>query len=189
VKDYSQCLPGTASTPVVQPATSTGSGGSTPISTGPAGSGPGTTLTSGYYWIRAVAAPNFHKYLQTTPVYTTGTAIMGDYTTAGQFNIVDGQLVELISGGLLYANVAQPTTTDQRTIAVTFETTKNTFGAFAFNGDAVTWSVSSINRPNLAAWYVCANQALFINLGAYAYNGPSGCADQTVCWFLSLGLC
>ncbi len=62
--------------------------GTTPSTTTPGGSsasgtGPGTTLQSGYYWIRTVESPNFHKYLQTKPTYTTGTAIMGDCTTAG----------------------------------------------------------------------------------------------------------
>ena len=27
---------------------------------------------------------------------------------------------------------------------------------------------------------MCANQQLFINLGAYDYDTPSGCADETV---------
>jgi hypothetical protein len=31
---------------------------------------------------------------------------------------------------------------------------------------------------------VCANQQLFINLGAYLYMTPAGCADETVSYFL-----
>jgi hypothetical protein len=74
-------------------------------------SGPGTTLQSGCYWIRAVEAPNFHKYLQTKPEYSPGTALMDSYTTAAQFQIVSGQLVQLIGGGaLLYVNVVENTT-------------------------------------------------------------------------------
>jgi hypothetical protein len=69
-------------------------------------------------------------------------------------------------------------------LAMSFETTQNTYGTFAFSGDAVQWSVASINRPNLSAWLVCANQQLFINLGAYAYMTPTGCADETVSAFL-----
>ena len=80
----------------------TSKGGASTIITGggSAGSGPGITLQSGYYWIRAVESPNFHKYLQTSPKHTTGIAIMDDYTMVGQFNIINSQLVELITGGL-----------------------------------------------------------------------------------------
>ncbi|KAI9712122.1 MAG: hypothetical protein M1820_001831 [Bogoriella megaspora] len=201
---YSQCQPGATSATAVAPTTfttatskagpttttaatkTTVSSASTTIS-GPtaSGTGPGTTLRSGYYWIRAVESPNFHKYLQTNPEYTTGTAIMDDYTTAGQFNIVDGQLVELIdpsTNKLLYANVSPPKSTET-TLPVSFSTQKNTYGTFAFQGDAVTWSVSSISRPNTAAWYVCGNQQLFINLGAYDYGTPAGCADETIHYY------
>jgi hypothetical protein len=54
-----------------------------------------------------------------------------------------------------------------------------------------------VQRQNVAAWYVCENQNLYINLGAYLYGTPAGCADQTVsfldfcflevCFGLSLG--
>ncbi|KAI9688756.1 MAG: hypothetical protein M1822_001113 [Bathelium mastoideum] len=198
---YFQCQPGTASTTaeisttlstsapgttLTPTATTTGAASTTIPGGGSAsGIGPGTTLQSGYYWIRSVESPNFHKYLQTDPEYTTGTAIMGDYTTAGQFNIINGQLVELIDptkGTLLYANVSPPQASES-TLPVSFETTQNTFGTFAFQGDAVTWSVASISRPNTAAWYVCGNQQLFINLGAYDYGTPAGCADETIHYY------
>lgn len=65
-------------------------------------------------------------------------------------------------------------------LALTFSTSKNTYGTFAWSGDALTWTVSGITRPNNAAWLVCANQQLFINLGSYGYMTPAGCADQTV---------
>ena len=117
---------------------------------------------------------------------------MDDYTTAGQFNIVSGQLVELIDpakGTQLYANVQAPADSSVNKLAVTFTTTPNTYGTFSFSGDAVQWSVPSINRPNLSAWLVCADQQLFINLGPYAYDTPAGCADETVsvpCHFFPL---
>lgn len=144
------------------------------------GSGPGTALQSGWYWIRAVEDPNFHKYLQTKPVYTTGTAILDSYTTAGQFNIIDGQLVELVTGANLYAVVEPQANSTVTKLAVTFSKTQNAYGTFAFSGDAVTWSISTITRPNVAAWLVCGNQQLFINLGSYAYLTPADCADETV---------
>jgi hypothetical protein len=162
--------------------TTTGSASTTLSGGGGMGSTayPGTTLQSGNYWIRAVESPNFHQYLQTSPEYVPGIAILQNYTTAGQFNIVNGQLVELITGGLLYANVEVQENSNVTKLAMTFETTQNTYGTFAFSGDAVQWSVPSISRPNLSAWLVCANQQLFINLGAYDYMTPVGCADETV---------
>lgn len=143
-----------------------------------------TTLLAGQYWIRAVEPPNFHKYLQTIPANEPGAAVLGDSTTAGQFNIVDGQLVEYTDAGAapLYMSVARPAdlASPPRTLATSFGAAKNAFGTFAFQGDAVTWSTPDLQRQNLAAWLVCANQSLFINTGAYGYQTPSGCADETV---------
>lgn len=143
-----------------------------------------TTLQEGQYWIRAVESPNFHKYLQTIPANEPGTAILDDYTTAGQFNIVDGQLVEYTGNNTapLYMSVEQPSdpTNPPRTLATTFGANKSDYGTFAFQGDAVTWTAPDFSRQNVAAWLVCANQSLFINTGAYAYETPSGCADETV---------
>ncbi len=141
-----------------------------------------TTLQSGQLWIRAVEAPNFHKYLQTKPANAAGVAILDSYTTAGQFNIVDGQLVNSITNPPLYMHVAEPAdpANPPRTLATSFNASKNAFGTFAFQGDTVTWSVPSVKRQNLAAWLVCAKQQLFVNTGAYAYQTPSGCADETV---------
>ncbi|KAK7997387.1 hypothetical protein PG990_009861 [Apiospora arundinis] len=148
--------------------------------------GPGTTLQKGWYWIRAVAAPNYHKYLQTKPAVAAGTALLESYTSAGQFNVVDGQLVENTGDGgqPLYMWVEKPVSDfTQRTLATWFNTTKNPFGTFAFQGDALTWSAPEVKRQNLAAWLVCKNQALFINTGAYAYQTPAGCSDQTIHYY------
>jgi hypothetical protein len=79
----------------------------------------------------------------------------------------------------LYLNVEKPADLTQRALSTWFNTTKNTFGTFAFQGDAVTWSTPEINRQNLAAWLMCAQQKLYINTGAYGYQTPTGCADQT----------
>ncbi|ERS95100.1 hypothetical protein HMPREF1624_08590 [Sporothrix schenckii ATCC 58251] len=142
-----------------------------------------TTLTAGQLWIRAVEAPNFHKYLQTKPANVAGVAILDSYTTAGQFNIVDGQLVNSLgSDGPLYMHVQEPAdpANPPRTLATSFNTTKSTFGTFAFQGDTVTWTAPTVKRQNLAAWLVCAKQQLFINTGAYSYQTPAGCADETI---------
>ncbi|KAF7942909.1 uncharacterized protein EAE97_006363 [Botrytis byssoidea] len=184
---YSQCLPGTASstsTIATTPATTTSGTPtttrsttttlSTTTTTGVA-SYPGATLQSGYYWIRAVETPNFQS---------PGTAVLADRSTAGQYQIVSGQLVELIAPNtFLYANVQPPANSSAVKLSVTFNTTQNTFGTFAFSGDAVTWSVASISRPNLSAWLVCGAQKLWINLGNYAYLTPTGCVDETIHYF------
>ncbi|KAK1760279.1 hypothetical protein QBC47DRAFT_448809 [Echria macrotheca] len=143
------------------------------------------TLVSGALWIRAVAAPNYHKYLQTKPANVPGTAILDSYTTAGQFNVEDGQLVNKVSTPPLYMWVEEPAdkANPPRTLATWFNTTKNPFGTFAFQGDALSWSVPSVKRQNLAAWLVCAKQALFINTGAFSYQTPSGCSDQTIHYY------
>ncbi|KAK6082684.1 hypothetical protein SCUP234_00391 [Seiridium cupressi] len=147
--------------------------------------GPGTTLQSGWYWIRAVVAPNFHKYLQTNPAYKPGVAILESYTTAGQFNVQDGQLVANTGTGSdpLYLNVERPADLTQRALSTWFNATENAFGTFVFQGDALTWSTPDIQRQNLAAWLVCDGQMLYINTGAYGYQTPTGCADQTIHYY------
>ncbi|KAJ5006368.1 hypothetical protein K4K57_011222 [Colletotrichum sp. SAR 10_99] len=149
--------------------TSPGGGGSVP-----------TTLVSGWYWIRAVASPNYHSYLQAKPTGTPSKAYLDSPSTAGQFKIEDGQLVHLTGSSSLYLNVENPADKTQRKLETWFATTKNTYGTFAFQGDTLTWSTPDVNRPNLAAWLVCENQEVFINTGAYLYQTPAGCYDQTI---------
>ncbi|KAJ8113810.1 hypothetical protein ONZ43_g5065 [Nemania bipapillata] len=77
--------------------------------------------------------------------------------------------------------VENPANKTQRTLQTWFDTANNPYGAFAFQGDTLTWTVADISRPNAAAWLVCGNDGqLYINTGAYAYDTPSGCADQTI---------
>ncbi|KAF2658453.1 carbohydrate-binding module family 1 protein [Lophiostoma macrostomum CBS 122681] len=189
---YSQCQPGAAApSATAAPAPSEVlSDTPGPSATGtPAGTGPGTTLQSGYYWIRAVEAPNFHKYLQSKPLYATGPAILGDYTTAGQFQVVDGQLVQLVSAPgaspvtLLYGIVSVERYFNNLSLSVTWSATKNTYGTFGWQGDGLTWSEPSIQRPNAIAWYVCSGQTVYINIGNYLYGTPSGCADETIHYY------
>jgi len=91
--------------------------------------------------------------------------------------------VELITGGLLYAIVEPQANSTVTKLSVSFGTEKNTYGTFDFSGDAVQWSIPSITRQNLSAWLVCANQTLWINLGAYGYMTPAGCADETIHYY------
>lgn len=108
---------------------------------------------------------------------------MDSPNTAGQFNIVNGQLVYNTGSAELYMNVENPTDKTQRALQTWFNETQNTYGTFAFSGDAVEWTDPDVDRPNLSAWYVCGDQELYINTGAYLYQTPSGCYDQTVCYF------
>lgn len=141
-----------------------------------------TTLLSGWYWVRAVESPNFHSYLQAKPTNAPGPAYMDSYLSAGQFNIVGGQLVQTRGDGVapLYMNVEDPVDKTQRKLQTWFDTAQNSYGTFAFQGDTVTWSAPDIDRPNTAAWLVCEDQRLYVNTGAYAYNTPAGCADETI---------
>ncbi|KAJ0344749.1 hypothetical protein COL154_007388 [Colletotrichum chrysophilum] len=119
-------------------------------------------------------------YLQAKPTGTPSKAYLDSPSTAGQFKIEDGQLVHLTGSSSLYLNVENPADKTQRKLETWFATTKNTYGTFAFQGDTLTWSTPDINRPNLAAWLVCENQEVFINTGAYLYQTPAGCYDQTI---------
>ncbi|GIJ91467.1 hypothetical protein Asppvi_010433 [Aspergillus pseudoviridinutans] len=139
------------------------------------------TLQSGWYFIRAVETPAYHSYLQTIPSATPGPAYLSSNTNAGQFNIISGQLVYNTGASQLYMNVEDPVNKTQRTLQTWFNKTQNQYGTFGFQGDAVTWTVSDIARPNVAAWYVCGDQGqLYINTGAYGYQTPAGCYDETI---------
>ncbi|KAI8934599.1 hypothetical protein NX059_008294 [Plenodomus lindquistii] len=188
---YSQCQPGAAPQPSPEPAPApqpTSIAGSPTPTSIPSSTGPGTTLQSGYLWIRAVTAPNYHKYLQSFPLYSPGPALISSYATAAQFQVISGQLVQLVSSPnspvkLLYANVNETRVVNDMSLAVTFSETKNSYGSFAFGGDDLQWSVAGINRPNKSAWYVCEGQRLYVNLGNYLYGTPVGCADQTIHYY------
>ncbi|PGH14083.1 hypothetical protein AJ80_06087 [Polytolypa hystricis UAMH7299] len=146
---------------------------------------PGASLQADYYWIRSVVAPFFHFYMQSVPSYATGHPIMGPNTSAGQFQVQDGQLVQLVDtdGTLLYMNVEQPADDTAKKLAVSFETEQNTFGTFSWSGDALWWSVPSIERPNNGAWLICEDDLLYINLGPYAWDTPAGCGDATIHYY------
>ncbi|QRW15172.1 3' exoribonuclease family domain-containing protein [Ceratobasidium sp. AG-Ba] len=190
---YYQCIPGTA-----PPASTTKPPTSTVTATGPIISTttkPSTTVTGGgtvgptllpnYLWIRAVAAPNFHKYLQSYKPGTATDAVLASASTAGQFAITNGKLTQITpSGALLYANVETRADSTVMKLKVSWQTSSTTSGTFVWSGDALTWTVEGITRPNNAAWLACTDategQVLYANLGPYAYNTPAGCADQTI---------
>ncbi|KAK4206694.1 hypothetical protein QBC37DRAFT_393297 [Rhypophila decipiens] len=198
---YAQCIPGAApatsttssSRTVAPPITTTttlvtittppSNPNPTPTVTIPAGSVP-TTLVSPNYWIRAVAAPNYRKYLQPAIPFTPGKAIISSHTTASQLYLDStGQLTLYRGAGVapLYLNIENPSDKTQRKLATEFKETKNSYGKFGFQGDTLTWSVGEIKRPNEAAWLVCGDgKELFVNTGAYGWDTPAGCSDQTI---------
>lgn len=144
------------------------------------------TLEAGWSFVRAVADPYFHSYLQTEPTEAPGAAYLASNTNAGQFDIRNGQLVYNTHGdGNLYMNVEDIPDKTQRKLQTWFNETENPYGTFAIQGDTITWSVSDIDRPNNAAWYVCEADRLYINTGPYLYQTPEGCSDQTVSYSAS----
>ncbi|KAI0037056.1 hypothetical protein K488DRAFT_75613 [Vararia minispora EC-137] len=183
---YSQCLPG-AATGGSSP-TTTATGGSSPTSTSASATGPTPTLVSGWSFIRAVEDPNFHKYLRSEVQNQPSTAVLGDPLTAGQFAVASGQLVQyanLSASTPLYANVQPRANSTVMKLGLTWETTPDEGGGtFVWSGDTLEWSIPTISRPQTNAWLVCpdaaGNLVLFINLGAYAYMTPTGCADETI---------
>ncbi|KAH7303278.1 hypothetical protein B0I35DRAFT_485281 [Stachybotrys elegans] len=127
------------------------------------------TLVPGWSFIRAVAAPNFHSYLQAQPTGVPGDAHLGAPDQAGQFQLSDGQLVYSTGEGA-----------DEAPLYL--HSTENTYGTFGFQGDTLIWSTPELQRPNNAAWLVCDGdeKLVYVNTGAYGYETPAGCADQTI---------
>ncbi|KAI0080445.1 carbohydrate-binding module family 1 protein [Panus rudis PR-1116 ss-1] len=182
---YSQCLQGTATTtnaPSPPPSSAPGGGSPTTTSSAPTGT---VTLIPGLSFIRAVEDPNFHKYLRSEVIGKPSDAVLGEPSTAAQFQITDGQLIQMVPDGTkLYAVVESQTDPSVKKLKVSWSTTPATAGTFQWSGDTVEWSIPTISRPQLNAWLVCAdadgNKDLYVNLGPYSYQTPAGCADETI---------
>ncbi|KIJ51374.1 carbohydrate-binding module family 1 protein [Sphaerobolus stellatus SS14] len=193
---YSQCLPGTATSSSSPPITSNpvttskptttqqSSGGSTPTTTT---SGTATLLPS-QLWIRADETPNFHKYLQSQTPGTVGDAVLGPTTSAAQFNVASGQLIQFLTGGSkLYAQVATAQTGTTR-LKVFWSTTPATNVTWTFNGDGLNGVVQGATQQNTGAFLACNDVSsavpnVYLNLGAYDYMTPANCADQTLNYY------
>ena len=94
--------------------------------------------------------PNFHKYLRSEVAGTVSDAILGDPDTAAQFQIVDGQLIQLIpDGSKLYAVVEDRADSTVMKLKVSWSATPATAGTFQWSGDTVEWSIPTISRPQL----------------------------------------
>jgi len=185
---YSQCIPGAAppsGSSTTQPTTTQQpGGGGTPTSTS-AGT---ATLLPSQLWIRAVEAPNFHKYLQSKTPGTQGDAVIGPPSTAAQHNIVSGQLIQFLPGGSkLYAQVATAVAGTTR-LKVFWSTTPATNVTWSFSGDGVNGVVQGATQQNTGAFLACNDVSsdvpnVYLNLGAYGYMTPSGCADETLNYY------
>jgi hypothetical protein len=171
-----QCVPDSVpGDPAPSPST-TGST-PTPIATSPV---PAPTLKEANVWIRAVADPYVHKYLQSSPPDAPGPAVLGPAATAAQFTFTYGGLV-LRGEGFALFGVVHPEVigTGVGRLRVTFEKNTGTYGGFTYTGDEVQWRQGGITRPNESAWLVCGGE-LFVNLGDFGEQNLVGCTDQTV---------
>ncbi|KAI0826092.1 hypothetical protein BC629DRAFT_1276778 [Irpex lacteus] len=184
---YSQCLQGAATSAPSAPSSGTtvASSPGSPSGTSSAPAGATPTLVSGFSFIRAVEDPNFHKYLRSEVKGTVSDAVLGEPVDAAQFQIVNGQLQQSIAGGdWLYAVVEPRANSTVVKLKVSWSATPATSGAFSWAGDTVEWSDPSISRPQNNAWLICpdaaGNKDLYVNLGAYDYQTPAGCADETI---------
>lgn len=79
---------------------------------------------------------------------TASDAVLGEPVDAAQFQIVNGQLQQAITGGSwLYAVVEPRANSTVNKLKVSWSTTPATEGSFTWAGDTVEWSDPSITRP------------------------------------------
>lgn len=79
---------------------------------------------------------------------SVGPAVLGDPVDAAQFEIVNGQLEQMVPDGtILYANVQPPANSSVVKLGVSWETTPDTLGTFMWGGDSVEWSSTTVSRP------------------------------------------
>ncbi|KAH6903132.1 hypothetical protein BKA70DRAFT_601539 [Coprinopsis sp. MPI-PUGE-AT-0042] len=182
---YSQCVPGTA--PTMNPPVGTPTSSQPPTGTQPTGQPPVTTptLIPNHSFIRAVAAPNYRKYLRSQEYGKASDAVLGEPVEAALFRIESGQLIQNVGGSAaLYAHVEPRADSTVNKLKVSWKTTPSTSGTFSWSGDTLEWRDPAISRPQTNAWLVCpdgaGNKLVYINLGPYGYQTPAGCADQTI---------
>ncbi|KAK6974948.1 hypothetical protein R3P38DRAFT_3335304 [Favolaschia claudopus] len=184
---YSQCLPGSATTTgptTTISTTKTSTGGSTASSTSTASSGSATLVPGMVSFVRAVEDPNFHKYLQSQ--------VLGSASPACPWGLYPGRT---ISSGQWSARPERrwlatlrrrrtPANSTVVKLGMHWATTPDTLGdVCVLAGDSLEWSSPSVKRQQNNAWLVCPTGSVlnvFINLGAYDYMTPPGCADQTL---------
>ena len=114
--------------------------------------------------------PNFHQYLRSEVANTASDAVLGDPSTAAQFQITDGQLIQLLPDGTsLYAAVEARADSTVTKLKMSWQDTPasgDAAGTFMWSGDTVEWSIASISRPQL-------NVSAFLNLNVYDLGGSA----------------
>lgn len=128
--------------------------------------------------------------------------MIGPTSTAGQFNIVSGQLVQYIpGGGQLYGSVYPPATGTNR-MKLFFQTSPATNVTWTFSGDALTASIPGYTQNQGGIWLACTDDSTtrltgmarcfrddvailpksrhlaYVNLGNFDYQTPTGCGDE-----------
>lgn len=92
--------------------------------------------------------PYFHYYLQSITPGNATAAIMGVYTSAAQFQVTGGQLIQE-STPPLYAIVEDRANSTVMKLGVSWSETPATSGTFDFSGDTIEWSIPTIDRPQV----------------------------------------
>ncbi|KAF9485611.1 hypothetical protein BDN70DRAFT_902956 [Pholiota conissans] len=180
---YSQCLPGGTTTdfPITTSSTTTTRPPTTTATTTTTASGGVPTLVPVWNFIRAVTAPNFHKYLQSEVKNSVSDVVLGEATSAAQFQITNGQLVQNAGGTSLYAVVEPRADSTVTKLKVSWSKTPDTLGTFKFSGDTVEWSSTTVTRPQTNVCFCFRTFVITMALnGAYGYQTPAGCNDHTI---------
>lgn len=86
---------------------------------------------------------------------TAGPAVLGAPVDAAQFQITNGQLIQVFPNkSPLYATVQPPANSSAVKLAVSWSTTPDTLGTFMWGGDTVEWNSATVSRPqnNVCDW-------------------------------------
>ena len=86
-------------------------------------------------------------------INTASDAVLGDPDEAAQFQITDGQLVQMVpDGSMLYAVVEERANSTVMKLKMSWSTepaSGDAAGTFMWSGDTVAWSIPTIDRPQL----------------------------------------
>jgi len=146
------------------------------------------TLLPNQLFIRADEQPDFHYYLRSITQNMPGDAVIGPTTTAAQFNVVSGQLVQYTPGGtLLYGQLYPPAANTTR-MKLFFSTTPATNVTWSFSGDALNAATPGFTQNQGGIWLACADVSattpnVYVNMGNFDYLTPTGCADETLNYY------
>lgn len=126
-------------------------------------------------------------------------------STAAQFQITGGQLIQFLPSGTdLYASVYPPATNTTR-LKVFFQSTPATNVTWAFQGDGVEATIPGYTQQSPGSFLMCSDVSatipnVYVNQGAYGefyclemaglltysfadYMTPTGCVDGTLNYY------